>query len=302
MLSGLLQSCIFEGECDCPPSDFRVVFRWDSIGILHYSHPEMGVLFYPKDSQGWWRYDLRPTGGFVPVPGSVFRTISYNDNIETVVISGNNDYDSIQGNTVGGQILTTFPRDLVRAEPPVPDSEEAVNMCPTTMAVAQTGWFTYSATDTVQHLWPRLFTAHYEVTVGHVDSIASAQAVSVVLTGMSKGKFLASCRRMPGPVAYASPLSIDDDNSSFTGGFNTFGPATDATKNMLYVYVVLVDGEKKIYTFDVTDQIKPNANSLHVSLQVGDIRLPDVHPQGEVGSMQVGVSGWDVIHVSVSND
>lgn len=303
VLTGLLwQSCILDDQSDCPKGEFRVVFNWDSIGIPNYDRPEMGVLFYPQGSGGWWRYDLRPAGGVVPAPGQVFRTISYNDNIETVLISGNHSYDEIQGTTVNGQILNSFPKGLLREEPPVPDTSEPVHMCPTTMAVARSGWFRYMGTDTVQTLWPRKFTATYSVTVDRVDSISSAMAVSVALTGMSPGKYLASCRRMPGPVAYSSAMGIDAAHDRFTGTFNTFGPATDATQNMLYVYVLLVNGDKKIYAFDVTDQVLPHSDSLDVSIHVGGIKLPDVEPSGDVGSMEVGVSGWEVIHVTISND
>lgn len=300
----ICQGCIYDSLEECPQTTYmlKINYNWDSVGMPRIPASAMAVLLYPRDHGGYWRYDLNHQGGKVPVPSEVFRTITYNENLETARVTYHKDYDSVRAVSLPGQLLFCFPKNLVKEEPPAPKPDEPVYMCPTQIVAEASDWFTYTLQDTTQILYPALFTPIYTVSVDSVENIESASAVAVALTGMSRGKFIASGQRIASPVTNTASMTADPAAKTLSSRFNTFGPAPDAKECKLCVYAVLVDGKRQIYSFDVTRQVLDAPDPMHVNIRVSGIELPEAEPSGEVGTVDVGVSSWEIVNITISNN
>lgn len=83
---------------DYPVSGVRIVLNWE--GVTEKLPEGMQVIFYPKDERGkkksaYWS----ATGGEVAVPPGHYSVVVYNYDTETVLIRGEESYETIQAYT-----------------------------------------------------------------------------------------------------------------------------------------------------------------------------------------------------------
>ncbi|MDE5918744.1 MAG: hypothetical protein K2H05_04450, partial [Duncaniella sp.] len=104
------------------------------------------------------------------------------------------------------------------------------------------------------------------------------------------------------PVILPGSVSPESENS-ISGVMLTFGRAPSVANNTLRLYLWLTDGEKKVYEWDVAEQIVSAPNQRQLTITVGGITLPDLTPvqppEGDEG-MKVDVDNWEVIDIELS--
>ena len=83
---------------DYPVSGVRIALNWE--GVTEKLPEGMQVIFYPKDGRGKKKSAyLSATGGEVPVPPGHYSVVVYNYDTETVLIRGEESYETIQAYT-----------------------------------------------------------------------------------------------------------------------------------------------------------------------------------------------------------
>ena len=83
---------------DYPVSGVRIALNWE--GVTEKLPEGMQVIFYPKDGRGKKKSAyLSVTGGEVPVPPGHYSVVVYNYDTETVLIRGEESYETIQAYT-----------------------------------------------------------------------------------------------------------------------------------------------------------------------------------------------------------
>lgn len=101
------------------------------------------------------------------------------------------------------------------------------------------------------------------------------------------------------PVTMPSAMSVSGD--IITGNMFCFGPTAAEMPHTLSIYVWLADGQKQVYTYDVSDIVNSNADSLMLTIRVSGLTLPDVKPDPDGGGMDVDIDNWTVENIELTN-
>lgn len=299
-----LQSCCGCGCCcedwpyDSDSSDMlAVTYDWP----VYQTPTGMAVHLYPFPDGSYWRFDLRPTGGLIRTDFGTYNVVSYNNDTESVRILGDESFGSLQASTWAGRINDGVAEAFRGPEPPRSDPSEPVQQLPQTLYVAVAPQpFDYTAANRRLRLSPELFTPMVRVTVSGITHIASAANASMALSGMAGGKFMATSLTTADAVTYPAQMSVMD--SVIQGQMRCFGlPDPPSEKNILTVYVWLWDAKKQAFNYDVTGQLRGQADSDIIDVRVSGMELPEVKASDDVGNIQVGMDNWEIVDIELSN-
>lgn len=277
-----------------------VEYDWSRLGYYSFTMPEgMTSLFYPEGGGDYWRFETTWQGGVVTPPVGETRVAAFNNDTRSVIWGGFAVADSLYAYTMEGDVLGTVESRYRGAAPPRIIAQP-MRKAPDAVFVADTlRDIDDRRAETVVKLTVRQFTPLYTIVVEDVENLESASACSASLSGLAAGRYLLSGRRMDVPVSMPSAMTISD--SGMSGSMFCFGPSTERCPRMLSIYVWLRDGQKQMYTFDVSDVVDRNAESLMVTIRVSGLRLPEVDPVPDAGGMDVDVDNWTVENIELSN-
>ena len=292
-------SCIFDyPDSDCIESgNVRIDFDWS---LSPDSHPEgMGVFLYSTADESYWRFDLRPSGGFITARNSHYNILTYNNDSESTIFVNNGDYHTIAATTRTAQLADGFSSETAIAQPPRGKSSGQLIMEEPDMV--WTDAFpnrTIESTDAITFK-PQKVVAVYKILVDGIENLASASQFSCSLSGLSAAYSLGDKTKMDFTATIPAKLT-QTDAQSISGTLHTFGTSPSATENWLAVYFWLRDGQKVMFQFDVTSQIHNTPNPMEVYINLSGIKLPPVESKPE-GGMDVGVDNWEIIDIELSN-
>ena len=313
-----LTSCIFEDSPICPEKmEFTIVpeFPADGPGIPSGSLqnlPEgMAYLFFPSDGSPVWRFDLPGCGsGKVMMSPGNYSFLSFNDDTSSVLFRGENSYGTYEAYTVEADLLGNIPLSL-RGNGAAPGGEERVVACPEMMwgssyygfslgydglsyiysASTQSGEVSVFSPDFILKSYEFPLTARYVYRIEDVKNLSGVKSMSAALTGMAGSIMLASGQK----GSYPSTLSLkasSSDSSTIGSSFYTFGlPLAPTAPNVLNLFVVLTDGRRFCYKFDVTTQVREASDPMNVEIVVRDLTI-DVPDSGGTSGFDVNVDGW----------
>ena len=159
---------------------------------------------------------------------------------------------------------------------------------------------TEKAGKTVLTFYPEEVVCHYTVDIYGVTNISglTGSAVDATLSGMSggylHGKGTPSDSRVTMPIKLIADLS----DKALHAEFLTFGenPYTDY-EHKLTVYIILSDGSKRYYVYDVTGQVRNAADPRHVHITVRGLELPEATADG--GGFVPEVNDWESENVDL---
>lgn len=296
-------SCIYENE-DCP--DRLGVYIENDWREARDASPEgMAYIFFPHDGTPFWRFDFPGTvAGKVMLPPAGYSFVSYNDDTSRLLFSDDKGY-------AGYEVYTP------KATLPVDDGQQPAVYAPDMLWGCAYGCVNvsydgihYNTSGTVNHAGAgefssrfilkarqRPLTARYAVRINDVKNLSSAVAMSASISGMAGSLLLCSGEkgRYPSTLAFGAAPSAED---AIGGEFSTFGiPDELSVGNTLSLYVMLKDGRKFRYKFDVTDQVRNAADPMNVTLTVGGISLEESEEDNT--GFEVKVDGWITIVVNI---
>ena len=148
-------------------------------------------------------------------------------------------------------------------------------------------------------LYPKPLFCTYTVDIHNAQNLKHIKGMSATLSGLA-GSVMAETG-IPTEELVTIPFDVYKlpNNTSITGSFRTFGYSSKQAKpeHKLVVYVVLSDGSRKFYTYDVTDQVRKAPDPYHVHIVLDGLPLPK--PISNGNGIKPTVKEWDRIEIPI---
>lgn len=285
-------------QCAHPYVRQHIAFDWSLDPSA--SPAGMRIWLYPLD----WKGDAHPVdlpgrdGSDVSVTPGRYRLISYNNDLEWVLPSGETEYGSHLLSTRDADILEPLRRATASRSGST-DSGQRVAACPEPVWGAKADTVDIKS-DSQIVLSPAPLHCHYTFTFEDVGPLSHVAAASASISGMTPGIEMASLSKAPGLCTHPLAATVDRDGDSISGDFYTFGvPGTPGGENRMSLYVLMDNGDGYRFTqgdnLDVTSQIESAPDPRNVHLIIRGIHIPDVSAAS--GDFHIEVDGWgDDVH------
>lgn len=134
-------------------------------------------------------------------------------------------------------------------------------------------------------------TSVVNVEVMNVENLKYVSAVGASLSGLS-GSLLLGAGTLSG-VRSTVPFAADSDGASkITGSMQIFGLSASAdTGHTLTIYIILADGSKRYYRYDVSGQVNDAPDKRHIRIAIDKLSLPKPIVNG--GGFHPKVDDWE---------
>jgi len=314
-----VSSCIYEYD-NCPEEqDFSIVNDWR---YAPDAQPEgMACIFFPKCGGEPWRFDFPGKGaGPLVLPPDEYHFLSFNDDTYSVRFIDSDGFDGYVAYTNKASHTAFNEAGLAKA-PSLPDNvstdTEQLVECPDMMWGCAYRFFelfygslTYSvspehspqfSTDMILTAFQRQLTSRYRFVISDVSNLDGVRALSAVFSGLAGSLNLATGMKSTYPVMVPS-RAYASDSTIIKGDFITFGlPDHADVSNILSLLVLLKDGRKFMYQFDVTEQVRDAPDPLDVTVRINRLRLEDSKEEVSDGAFDVSVEGWTTIGININD-
>ena len=296
----LLCGCIFEYPDPSCFEDKTVNVRFDWSADTTATPEGMSVLFYPTDGGSYWRFELRKEGGSVRIPDGEYRVLTFNNDTGTILFENQDNYGSALITTRPARLTDGISKTYTGSQPPrrAEEEDQPVITQPDVVWSASAGSFHTADKPTEIILAPAPMVARYRVIADSVTNIESASAVAMAISSLSAGRVLSDGGMIPVDVTVPSAMRRTR-MSTLEGGLLGFGRIEDRGQCLLSIYIILRDGSRKLYEYDVTSTISDAPDPLDVEIHVSGLHLPETETSGGTG-MDVGVDDWDVVEIELS--
>ena len=294
----LLTSCEHKDLCydHYHNTKIQVVFDWKNAPD---ATPEtMRLYLFPIDGGRPRTYEfIDYRGGHVNVPAGRYKALCVNADTESVLYRGIDSFDSFEAYAPDG-VLSVGAFLVPRAEG---TSEERVAKSPDRLYSARLDDLTVELSKENQTvtLYPELSVCRYRVEIRNVSNLqyVSSDGIAGSLSGMSGGLLVGRNELTSAPVTVPFEV-ISDGVSTLTADFLTFGQTgSSGPAHKLVIYVIMSDGSKNYYTFDVTRQVDEAADPRDVHILLDGLPLPKPIVNG--GGFQPAVDEWENIDIDV---
>lgn len=294
----LLTSCEHKDLCYdyYHNTKIQVVFDWKNAPD---ATPEtMRLYLFPIDGGRPRTYEfIDYRGGHVNVPAGRYKALCVNSDTESVLYRGIDSFDSFEAYAPDG-VLSVGAFLVPRAEG---TSEERVAKSPDRLYSARLDDLTVELSKENQTvtLYPELSVCRYRVEIRNVSNLQYVSSDGIVgsLSGMSGGLLVGHNELTSAPVTVPFEV-ISDGVSTLTADFLTFGQTgSSGPAHKLVIYVIMSDGSKNYYTFDVTRQVDEAADPRDVHILLDGLPLPKPIVNG--GGFQPAVDEWENIDIDV---
>lgn len=282
----------------------NVVFDWSKVpdhqartmGLYLYSQ-EHGILDY------WFK---NTTGGTIRTYGGKQTAICHsNDDPYGHILRNQEIHEEFEISTdetalLVGQGIST--RGIPRAEG---TEEEPLRATPSMIYGTQLRDINLKVTSFEQTLtlYPEELVCRYKVEFVDVENLKSADlhidaTISSLAGGYYPGKMMATSEA----VSHTFTLTADDQLSSLTSDFYTFGlPEGDEYPHKICLYIALKNRTGNFYTFDVSDQVNKAEDPRNVHIKIYGLKLPEIPddpppPPPASGGVSVEIDTWDTFH------
>ncbi|MBD5267691.1 MAG: DUF5119 domain-containing protein [Bacteroides sp.] len=279
-----------------PP--LTIEYIWDR---QEQFRPEgMANLFFPVDADNgrYWRFDCADIGSVTYLPIGCYNVISFNNDTEHVRFSELEAFSTIT--------LSAYPIDISDASGEgLPVSGQPIYSQPDRVWVATSDNLNVTGIgeETIK-LYPRRVTREYHVEVTDIENMASVASCYVALSDLAESYVPAEDMTAGRAVTMISQMSALD-SSTMWGTVVNFGLCNDVGQTRLSLYMWLADGTRKVYSFEVFEQIMSAPDPMNVVIKVKGPSLPVVTPgggdsgNGGGGGFDVGVDDWDNVDIEL---
>lgn len=292
-ISGTLCSCRHKELYypSSPTAEVRVRFDWSAAPGARAEG--MVAFFFPEQGGAPLRYDFAdPSGGTADIPWGSYRVIYLNNDTETILLRGTDSYATFEiytRPTSVGETMSTRsePRGAnPGAEPVVLAPEQVWGGSLTGVRLAPGLEQPHTL---VLPVHPKVCTYSFEVR--GVENLKYVSSAGASFSGMSGSLFMGD--GSASGQGSMVPFPADSDGKSvITGSTFTFGPSAEAgAAHVLTLYLILADGSKFYYRFDVTRQVNGAPDRRHVHIVLDGLPLPKPIVNG--GGFHPSVEDWE---------
>ncbi|EFR52599.1 DUF5119 domain-containing protein [Bacteroides fragilis] len=294
----LLTSCEHKDLCydHSHNAKIRVVFDWKNAPD---ATPEtMRLYLFPMDGGRPQAYEFTDyRGGYIIIPAGRYRVLCVNSDTESVLFRNIDLFDRFEAYAPDG-VLNVRSSLAPRAEG---TSAEHVVKSPDRLYSARLDdvMIKLSNENQTVTLYPELSVCRYRVTITNVSNLKyiSSDGISGALSGMSGGLLVGRNELTTDPVTVPFGVS-SDGNSILTADFLAFGQTgSTSPAHKLVIYVIMSDGSKNYYTFDVTRQVDDATDPRDVHIILDGLPLPKPIVNG--GGFHPAVDEWQNVDVEV---
>lgn len=310
LIAGTLSSCEHKGFCEpgAATARLRVLFDWRN--APGSTATGMSLYLYPETGGEPLRYDFpNAFGGTVEVPFGRYRALCLNNDSETLLLRGTETFPGFEAYTRPSSLLEPLglqgnpeganPPDEPVVLPPGAlwsGREYPVELSPSDLRPGKQE----GEADKQLTLYPETKTCTYTVEIVNARNLKYASALSFSLSGLSGSFAPGTDRRSPMRSTLPFPARADEANGKVNARFFCFGTsASDNASRMLSLYVILSDGSKQYYTFDVSAQVNGAPDPKNVRIVIDGLTLPKPIVNGE-GGFHPSVDEWQNITVEIN--
>ena len=298
-LMGILSGCDHKDLLIDEPAILNplITVSYDWVKTPYTLPNGMANIFYPvgHDPGSYWRSDFRPEGGMVRMPGGEYIAVTFNNDTEIVRFSG---IDAISG-----FIFHTPPVDTGNlAADQLPFPPQRLYRQPDRMwsdTLRDINILSTSDRDSVS-FHPRVITRDYHIEMTDIVNLQSALRYYAVISDLS-ASYSPELQQPAGDAVCMGGFMSPMDSSTIISTVTSFGMSPRSQKCRLAVYMWLADGAKKMYQYDVTDQIKEAPDSMNLVIRVKGPELPYIKPdQGDGGGgLDIGIDDWEFVEIEL---
>ncbi len=264
----------------------------------------MELLMYDSNNNTPLRYIFsNRDGGPISLPYGTYCGLAMNcDNTDWAMTRSTDNIDSFEVYTPDADELSAYgltARSVPRAEGA---EEERIATTPGMLWTDREDNITLPVTTKRRTitLYPCEAICHYTVEILDVENLKYLHGTEIdgTISGMAEGFFDGKELATDNKVTMPFVLNMNADENRLQASFLTFGecPHVKAT-HTLSVYLILTDGSKWHYTFDVTDQVTDAPDPTHVNIVVKGLTLP--HPIASSGGFIPDVNDWQSEHIDL---
>lgn len=299
----LFSACEHKDLCRHHPHDakVRVVFDWSK---APNANPEwMNVVFYPLEGGDPFNVPFTDIkGGEITMLIGSYRAICYNGDTESVSIYEEKDYDKAYLSTRRTRILTkTFGKAYTGDAPKAPGTEDQeILLEPDMVWGDRISYFDIIETEEEQVItfYPKEEVMDVTVTILNAENLSYCQGQSGALSGLSSGVLMGSDKVIDDQNIIPMDLFKLDD-TTLEGKILTFGHCPSREGRHFYsLYVILGDGTKYVYTWDVTDQMHATTQDpRHIHIILDGVPIPKPITNGS--GFDPEVDDWHTEYIDV---
>lgn len=282
--------------------DVEVVFDWQKAPDA--APKSMSVYLFPADGGEVLRYELTDhNGGTIRVPIGNYDALCLNSDTENINYRNTDRIETFEVTTPTTSLLESLSSVGVRSEgaPQAEGTEEErVALSPDRV------WSDYSQDIVLRQVaekqtitfYPANRVCNYTIDIRNAENLKYVLGVSGSLSTMAGGVYVGKSQMTEECVTIPFEVAISEDKTALSAQTMTFGHCP-STQNLhkLVIYVVLSDGTKWYYTYDVTEQIHAAQDKYNVHIVIDGLPVPKPIVNG--GGFQPDVDDWHSVDVDI---
>lgn len=298
MLGLLFTSCEHKELCydHSHLAEVEVIFDWKN---APEADPEsMRLYLFPVDGGEMIPFEFAgKQGGTFKIQPGRYRAICVNNDTESILYRHFDSYDSFEA-YVTDAAMQLRSISLPRAEA---TAGQRAGNSPSLLYsdhLEEVEFFNKRGKQSFT-MYPASMICHYTVEIRHVENREYLPEGNIfsTLSSMSGGWFMSQDQPTDEMVVLSFDLASAKDNSLF-GDFYTFGyPAGSKELQQLVIYVIMSDGKKYYYTFDVTNQIHDAKDPKEVHIVIDTLPLPMPITNGS--GFDLTVDDWETVYIDL---
>lgn len=282
--------------------DVEIVFDWRNAPDA--TPKSMSVYLFPMDGGEVLRYELTDRqGGSIRIPVGRYNALCLNSDTENINYQNTDRFDTFEVTTSTTSLLADLASIGVRSEsvPLVKGGEnERVALSPDRLwcdcllgielhQTSEKQTITFSPEDQI---------CHYTIEIRKAENLKYVLGVSGSLSGLSGGVYVGRSQLTEERVTVPFEIAVSEDQTALSADLLTFGHCPSSQNpHKLIVYVVLLDGSKWYYVYDVTEQILAAKDRRNVHIVLNGLPVPKPIVNG--GGFQPSVDGWNSVDVEI---
>ncbi|MGG6544053.1 UNVERIFIED_CONTAM: DUF5119 domain-containing protein [Prevotella sp. 15_C9] len=298
-LTGLLSSCNHKDlyEPDAGFAKVNVVFDWSKAPGA--TAKGMALYLFPENGGEMIRYDFgTATGGTADIPYGNYRALFVNNDASDVLLRGTEGYETLEAYTRPSFLLEPLGFNVSPKE--ANPNNEAVALAANRVWMGRdihvqvfpptTGNNGVAAPQTLV-FYPEEVTTTYTVEIRNVTNVKYVSAQSLSLSGLSGNYFPATTKRSALRTTIPFEAQAYEQSHTIMGQTYGFGSSLSSNKmHTLALYVILTNGSKHFYSFDVSKQVNEAPDPRNVHILISGLNLPQPIDNG--GAFNPTVGDW----------
>ncbi len=286
-------------------------------------------LYLFPEKGGAPQYDQKPLqGGTLRVPYGNYYALAFNNDTGSILVSGTDSLNTFKIYTRGENILAPMGMSTKADLRAKGTEDQRIVLAPDRLWVGRKPDFNVEFKDEktvhtiyMEDRWQEIF-----IEIRGVKNFKYLASVSGALSGLAGGYLpgldkltdeqvimpfeglkldaeaaAAYHNALESKVKRAAALTKDQSSDSVFGQLVCFGHCPETVnKHILTVYTVLNNGEKYMFSYDVTDQYHDQWNQRQVYLVIDELPLPVPISGGGGEGMSLSMDDWDNVDILIN--